>query len=82
MVAATPTFSLPAGTYVGPQTITISGTTPGVTLRYTTNGSTPTSSSAQYTGPILISQTTTLRVRAYLSGWTTSSTATALFTIQ
>ncbi|MEO6964441.1 MAG: chitobiase/beta-hexosaminidase C-terminal domain-containing protein, partial [Acidobacteriaceae bacterium] len=41
-VAATPTFSPAAGTYTSPQTVTISDITPGTTISYTTDGTTPT----------------------------------------
>ena len=41
--AATPTFNPPGGSYLlGPVLVTISSSTPGVTIYYTTNGSTPT----------------------------------------
>ena len=40
--ASTPTFSPAAGTYKTAQTVTISDTTSGATIYYTTNGTTPT----------------------------------------
>jgi hypothetical protein len=49
-VAATPTFSPAGGTYASAQSVTIGTTTPSATIYYTTNGSTPTTSSAVYTG--------------------------------
>ena len=39
-------FSPAAGTYTSAQTVTISTTTPSATIYYTTNGTTPTTSSA------------------------------------
>ena len=50
--AAAPTFSLSAGTYASPQTVTISDTTPGAAIYITINGSTPTTSSQGYRGAI------------------------------
>ena len=38
---AAPTFSPAAGTYIGNQSVTISTTTSGATIRYTTDGTTP-----------------------------------------
>ena len=40
---ATPTFSPAAGTYGSAQSVTITTTTSGATIRYTTNGTTPSS---------------------------------------
>ena len=40
---ATPTFTPAAGTYGAPQSVTISTSTGGATIRYTTNGTTPSS---------------------------------------
>ena len=38
---ATPTFSLPSGVYTGVQSVTLNTTTTGASIRYTTDGSTP-----------------------------------------
>jgi hypothetical protein len=79
---ATPTFNPAAGTYTGSVTVTISDATSGATIRYTTDGSAPTAASAVYTGPIAVSQTTTIRAMATASGMTDSAVASATYTVQ
>ena len=49
-------------------TVTLSSRTPGVEVRYTTDGSDPTPSSALYTGPIRLTETTHLRAVALRPG--------------
>jgi len=79
--AAAPTFSVPAGTYTSPQTLTISDATPGATIYYTTNGTTPTTGSTVYSSPIAVSTTETLKAIATATGCTTSAVASAAYTI-
>jgi hypothetical protein len=78
---ATPTFSPPGGTYYSSQTITISCTTYGATIRYTTNGSTPTETSSQYYSPINIAASTTVKAKAFYTGWNSSQVASASYTL-
>lgn len=78
---ATPTFSPVGGTYATAQAVTISDATSGASLFYTTDGSTPTTSSAPYSGPISVAVTTTVKAIAAKSGWTNSGVGTALYTI-
>ena len=80
-VAATPTFSPVAGTYTAAQSVTISDTTTGATIYYTTNGSTPTTSSTVYSGAITVASTETLEAIAAATGYTTSAVASAAYTI-
>jgi N-acetylneuraminic acid mutarotase len=79
--AATPFFSPVAGTYTSAQSVTISDATAGATIYYTTNGVTPTTSSAIYTTAIAVSSTETLQAIATASGYSTSSVAIAAYTI-
>ncbi len=78
---AAPTFSPAAGTYYEPQSVTLSCTTPGSTIYYTTDGSNPTTSSAEYSSAITVSETTTIKAIATADGMETSSIATAAYTI-
>src|SRR5207247_4197088 len=79
---ATPTFSPTGGTYTSSVTVTISDSTPGATIHYTTDGSTPTTSSPIYTNPVLVTQTTTIKAMARASGMTNSAVARATYTIR
>ncbi|HET7294697.1 MAG TPA: chitobiase/beta-hexosaminidase C-terminal domain-containing protein [Vicinamibacteria bacterium] len=76
MKVATPGAAPGTGTYTSSQNVTLSDGTSGVTLRYTTDGSEPTSSSTQYTAALPINSATTLKVRGFRNGWTDSDVAT------
>ncbi|GEM_PF-3746283 len=78
---STPIASLASGTYTNFNNVTLSCTTAGATIRYTTNGSNPTSSSKKYSGAIKISSTTTLKAKAFKPGMTESGTAAYVYTI-
>ena len=80
--AATPTFTPAAGTYASAQNVTLATTTAGATIKYTTDGSTPTASSPTYTGPINVSASTTIKAIATKAGMTDSPVAAAAYTIQ
>jgi Chitobiase/beta-hexosaminidase C-terminal domain len=78
---ATPTFSPAAGTYTSAQTVTILDATSGAAIYYTTDGTTPTGSSALYTSPIVVDSTQTIKAIAIANGCSSSAVATALYTI-
>jgi hypothetical protein len=79
--AATPTFSLAAGTYTSAQSVKIADTTSGATIYYTTDGTTPTTSSTKYTAAIAVSATETIEAIAVASGYNNSAVASATYTI-
>ena len=81
--AATPTFSPTAGTYTSAQTVSLSDTTTGASIYYTTNGSTPTTASILYSAsaPIAVSSTTTISAIAVATGCTNSDVATGTYTV-
>ena len=76
---AAPTFSPAAGTYASAQTVVISDTISGATIYYTTDGTTPTTSSTRYTGAFLVSSTETLQAIAASAG--DSAVVSAVYTI-
>jgi hypothetical protein len=78
---ATPVIKPAGGTYTSTQTVTISDATPGAVVYYTTNGTTPTTSSTKYTGAIKVSATETLEAIAVATGYSNSAVASATYTI-
>ena len=78
--APTPTFSPAAGTYNGSQTVTISDSNSGATIYYTTNGTTPATTSSRYTSAITVNATETLEAIAVVTGYTNSSVGSAAYT--
>jgi len=78
---ATPSFNPPAGTYATAQDVTISCSTSGTTIYYTTDGTDPDTTDTQYTSPVHIATTTTLKAIAYHNLWEPSSIGTGLYEI-
>jgi RHS repeat-associated protein len=77
-----PTFSPVAGTYASAQSVTISSTTSGASIRYTADGSTPSPTvGTVYSSPFAVSVTTTIKAIAYKSGMTNSTVTPAAYTI-
>ena len=78
---ASPVFSTIPGTYTAAQSVTLSCATAGATIRYTTDNTEPNESSTAYTSSIGVSTTTTIKAKAFKSGWTASATVTGSYTI-
>lgn len=77
---ATPTFSVATGEYSEAKSVTISCATDGASIYYTTDGTTPTSSSTAYSSAISIVETTTLKAIAIKDG-VDSEVASATYTM-
>ena len=80
-VAAAPTFSPEGGNFITAQTVSMSCTTEGAVIHYTTDGSDPDENSATYSQPITVSTTTTVKAIAVASGFQNSSVAEVTYTI-
>jgi hypothetical protein len=88
LTVATPTFSPVAGTYTSTQNVTISTTTGGATICYTTDGSTPTANGAgtcthgtTYSGTVSVAVNETLNAIGSESGFTDSAVGSAVYVI-
>ncbi len=85
--ATSPLFSPAAGTYTGTQSVTLTDATPGSTIFYTTDGSTPATtaggSTLQFSAstPISVAASETIKALATASGFTTSAVTSAAYTI-
>ena len=75
---AAPVISPASCTFNEPLTVSITAES-GATIYYTTDGSTPTNESTQYTGSFTVSTTTTVKARAYV-GEAYSNIAEATYT--
>lgn len=76
----TPTLSLAAGEYMGAQTLTISCATADAKIYYTLDGTEPSETATEYTAPIELTATTTVKAVA-VKGADKSSVAEAKYVI-
>ena len=78
---AAPVFSVPAGTYAGPQTVALSDVTPGAAIYITLDGTAPSPASLGYNGPIDVSGGLTIQAIAIAPGYLQSPSTSASYTI-
>ena len=76
-----PTIFPPSGVFQNNVTVYMSSNTPGATIRYSLNGTTPTAASTAYTVPLQITATTTVKAVAFVSGGSPSGVATSTYVI-
>jgi hypothetical protein len=78
----TPTFSVKPGEYSSPISVYLSDTTPGSTIYYTLNGSTPTTKSKVFSTSIAVSSKETIKAIAVAVGDAQSAVASASYTFK
>ncbi len=79
--ASAPSASPAGGEVASGTTVTLSTSTSGASIYYTTDGSTPTHTSTLYEGPITITNAVTVKAIAVRSGYYNSQVMTVSFTI-
>lgn len=77
----TPSISPDGGEFIGAAQVTLSCSTPGSIVRYTTNGTTPTVNSTQYAGPFEVSSSGTVKAVGFKNDYNDSEPASASFII-
>lgn len=81
-VVSAPTFSPTPGTFVVAQSVALTTSTAGASIRYTIDNTTPTETTGTlYTGTITVSSTTTIKAIASKTGMANSPVSTGTFTI-
>lgn len=77
----TPSFSPAGGSYSTAQTVTISCATSGALIRYTVDGSEPSTSSSIYSSAVTVNVSQTLKAKAWATGLAPSNVGTAVYTL-
>src|SRR5207247_5640037 len=81
-VVATPVISPGPGTYTNSVSVSLSDATTGASIYYTTDGTTPTTSSTLYSNtPFALNSSATVQAIAVLNGYSNSNVASAVYTM-
>ncbi|MCU1244039.1 MAG: hypothetical protein JWO71_4765, partial [Candidatus Acidoferrum typicum] len=78
--AAVPTISPASQSFTSSVTVTMTDSTAGASIHYTTNGTTPTAMSPVYSGAITVTSTETIRAIAIVGGYLDSNVSAATYT--
>lgn len=76
-----PRFSMTGGRYSSTVQVSLSHNQAEAEIRYTTDGSEPNINSSKFSSPITVSQTRTLKAKAFLNGFLPSETETQTYFI-
>ena len=77
---STPTFLPAPGLIDAPKPVTLRCNTAGADIHFTVDGTEPTQASLKFdNAPFRVDPGTTVKARAYLSGWDPSGTSTAVY---
>lgn len=79
--AAAPTLSPAPGTFAAGQSVTLADSSAGVAVYYTTDGTTPTTSSSVYSSAIPFTADMTIEATAAASGYTASPVAQGMYRV-
>jgi 6-phosphogluconolactonase (cycloisomerase 2 family) len=80
--AATPAIQPASGTFTAAQSVTITDTTPGATIHYTMDGTTPTATSTAYQAAIPLAAFANVQAMATAPNYANSGIASATFKFQ
>jgi nucleoid-associated protein YgaU len=76
------TFSPAPGSFTGSVDVALASATPGVEIRYTTDGTAPTATTGTvYAGPVRLTSSATVKALAVKKDWASSAVASAAYTV-
>jgi hypothetical protein len=79
-LASAPSISLASGKYISQQNVTLSSTTPGSTVYYTTDGTTPSDASTPYSSTFSVNSSMIIKAITYAVGYDASLLSMGTYT--